>query len=83
MKVHKITADRIFFVMDSGAYGSIAREDAVKLQIAAKLPEGFIDGRRGGCLVDEAVAAAKEKKIEPVSHDGSALRPLEDKQDVS
>ena len=52
MKIHKITPDRIYFVMDSGAYGSIARKDIVKLRIANTAVEPMeIDGRRGGCLV--------------------------------
>lgn len=53
MKIHKITPDRIYFVMDSGAYGSIARKDIIKLRIANTAVEPMeIDGRRGGCIVE-------------------------------
>lgn len=62
MKVHKITRDRIFFEMDSGAYGSISREDIRKLRIATILPEGYVDARRSGCMVEDALALAEENK---------------------
>lgn len=62
MKIHKITLDRIYFVMDSGAYGSIARKDVAKLRIANMAEEEMsIDGRRGECLVDEVMKQHKEK----------------------
>lgn len=53
MKIHRITPDRIYFVMDSGAYGSIARKDIIKLRIANTAVEPMeIDGRRGECIVE-------------------------------
>lgn len=53
MKIYKITPDRIYFVMDSGAYGSIARKDIIKLRIANTAVEPMeIDGRRNGCIVE-------------------------------
>lgn len=52
MKIHKTTSDRIYFQMDSGAYGSVAKEDVSKLVEAVDLPDGYIDGRAGGCMVE-------------------------------
>ena len=61
MKVHKITRQRIYFQMDSGAYGSISREDIKKLRIAATITEEMqIDGRRGDCIVDDIINRHKE-----------------------
>lgn len=56
MKIHKTTSDRVYFEMDSGAYGSIAKCDISKLVRAAELPETAIDGRTGNCLVELADA---------------------------
>lgn len=52
MKIHKVTADRIFFITDSGAYGSVLKEDVNKLVKAIDLPEGKIDARTGACMTD-------------------------------
>jgi hypothetical protein len=52
MKVHKTTSDRIYFQMDSGAYGSIAKTDVSKLVTAVDLPNGHIDARVGECMVE-------------------------------
>lgn len=52
MKVHRVTSDRIFFIMDSGACGSILKEDVDKLVKAVDLPEGKIDARTGSCITD-------------------------------
>jgi hypothetical protein len=51
MKVHKITQDKIFFMMDSGAYGSIDKRDVAKLVTAASMPEQSIDSRREACII--------------------------------
>lgn len=52
MKIHKIDNDRIYFLMDSGAYGSILRDDANKLMVAAGLDNTRVDVRRDPCIID-------------------------------
>lgn len=52
MKIHKVTSDRIFFTTDSGAYGSVLKEDVSKLVKAIDLPEGKIDARTGTCMTE-------------------------------
>lgn len=52
MKIHKTTSDRIYFQMDSGAYGSVLKADVSKLVEAIDLPDGYIDGRTGECMVE-------------------------------
>ena len=52
MKIHKITSDRIFFMTDTGAYGSVLKSDIDKLVIATQLPDTKIDGRTGECIVE-------------------------------
>lgn len=52
MKIHKVTSDRIFFITDTGAYGSVLKEDVSKLVKAVDLPEGKIDARTGSCMTD-------------------------------
>lgn len=51
MKIHKITEDRIFFLMDSGAYGSIKKSDANNFLVASNLPPMSIDSRREECII--------------------------------
>lgn len=52
MKIHKITEDKIFFTMDSGAYGSIKKEDVDKLVVAKNLTSQSIDARRSTCIIE-------------------------------
>lgn len=52
MKIHKIDDDKIYFIMDSGAYGSILRDDANKLIIASNLDNVSVDVRRDPCIID-------------------------------
>jgi hypothetical protein len=52
MKIHKTTSDRIFFLTDTGAYGSVLKSDVNKLVEAIELPEGKIDARTGECMVE-------------------------------
>lgn len=52
MKVHKTTSDRIYFQMDSGAYGSVLKSDVSKLIKAIDLPDTKIDARIGECIVE-------------------------------
>lgn len=52
MKIHKITEDKIFFTMDSGAYGSIRKEDVDKLVVAKNLTSQSIDARRSACIIE-------------------------------
>ena len=52
MKIHNITKDRIHFIMDSGAYGSISKTDAVKFLYASNIPQAKLDSRSGECIID-------------------------------
>lgn len=52
MKIHKKSAGRIFFTMDSGAHGSVSTSDVSKLLRACRMPDASIDARTGECLVD-------------------------------
>lgn len=61
MKVHKVTSDRIFFITDAGAYGSILKEDVGKLVEAIGLTEGKIDARTGSCMTDSKGTVMKVK----------------------
>lgn len=63
MKVHKVTKDRIFFAMDSGAYGSVSKTDVQKLVTALQLPEGNLDARTGACMVDNYVPAIPDDSV--------------------
>ncbi|QGH45260.1 ribonucleotide reductase of class III [Bacteriophage Eos] len=61
MKVHKIDKKRIYFTMDSGAYGSISKGDVKKLQFLINYEiEGKIDPRQGECIAEQA----KNQQIE-------------------
>lgn len=51
MKVHKTTSDRIFFITDTGAYGSILKSDVQILVDAIDIPEIKLDAREGKCAV--------------------------------
>lgn len=61
MKIHKVSKDRIFFITDSSAYGSILKDDVKKLVTALDIPEGKIDARLGNCMTDNFVPV----KFEP------------------
>lgn len=52
MKIHKITEDKIFFLMDSGAYGSIRKDDVWKLTVAKDLTSQSVDARRSTCIIE-------------------------------
>lgn len=52
MKIHKITEDKIFFMMDSGAYGSIRKDDVKKLVVAKDLTSQSVDARRSTCIIE-------------------------------
>ncbi len=52
MKIHKITEDKIFFMMDSGAYGSIKKDDVEKLVVAKDLTSQSVDARRPTCIIE-------------------------------
>ena len=55
MKIHKTDKERIYFIMDSGAYGSISREDVRKLSRCRNyLQDEKVDPRTGGCLSEKA-----------------------------
>lgn len=55
MKIHKTDEKRIYFIMDSGASGSIAREDVVKLlRCRNHLWVEKIDPRTDECLSEKA-----------------------------
>lgn len=57
MKIHKIDSKRIYFTMDSGAYGSISKEDVDKLKYAKDYQlTGKIDPRENTCLVEKSQA---------------------------
>lgn len=59
MRVHKVDKERIYFIMDSGAYGSILREDITKLCLVNTwMDEGKIDPRVGLCLSGPALSIA-------------------------
>lgn len=62
MKIHKTDEKRIYFQMDSGAYGSISREDVKKLtRCRSYLQNEKIDPRTGGCLSEKANKAYIEE----------------------
>ncbi|EIM2934181.1 hypothetical protein K5Y72_002979 [Escherichia coli] len=52
MKIYKITDDKIFFMMDSGAYGSIKKEDVDKLVVAKNSTSQSVDARRSLCIIE-------------------------------
>lgn len=55
MKIHKTDEKRIYFLMDSGAYGSISREDVVKLlRCRNHLWKEKVDPRTPECLSEKA-----------------------------
>lgn len=59
MRIHKVDKDRIYFVMDSGAYGSILREDIPKLCLVNTwMDKEKIDPRSGICLSEPALLIA-------------------------
>lgn len=59
MRVHKVDKERIYFIMDSGAYGSILRVDITKLCLVNNwMDEGKIDPRVGLCLSEPALSIA-------------------------
>lgn len=59
MRVHKVDKERIYFIMDSGAYGSILREDITKLCLVNTwIGKGKIDPRMGLCLSEPALSIA-------------------------
>ncbi|ULG02090.1 MAG: hypothetical protein [Enterobacteria phage RP5] len=59
MRVHKVDKERIYFIMDSGAYGSILCEDITKLCLVNTwIGEGKIDPRAGLCLSEPALSIA-------------------------
>lgn len=59
MKIHKTDKERIYFIMDSGACGSIRREDIRKLSLVNTwLEENQVDPRIGICLSEPAKAFA-------------------------
>lgn len=59
MFIHKVDSKRIYFIMDSGACGSIKREDITKLCLVNTwLEKDKIDPRIGICLSEPAKAFA-------------------------
>lgn len=65
MKIHKVDKERIYFTMDSGAYGSIKREDVGKLICCNKhLEKEKIDPRNGECLSEKAYNIRMEGEVE-------------------
>lgn len=69
MKIHKIDEKRIYFIMDSGACGSISRNDIGKLTMCnAFLDVGKADPRTNLCLSEAAMthAMAYTEKFEVV-----------------
>lgn len=51
MKIHKVDKKRIYFIMDSGACGSIKREDIIKLIRCRNFLENEkVDSRNAECL---------------------------------
>ncbi|AJA41599.1 hypothetical protein DT57C_000079 [Escherichia phage DT57C] len=59
MRIHKVDKDRIYFVMDSGAYGSILREDVTKFCLVNTwMDKEKIDPRSGICLSEPALLIA-------------------------
>lgn len=38
--------------MDSGAYGSISKADAMKFLYASNIPQAKLDSRSGKCIID-------------------------------
>lgn len=55
MKIHKTDKERIYFIMDSGACGSIKREEVVKLMRCKNyLEQDKIDPRSDKCLSEKA-----------------------------
>lgn len=55
MKIHKTDKERIYFIMDSGAYGSISLEDVRKLSRCRNyLQNEKVDPRTSDCLSEKA-----------------------------
>lgn len=67
MKIHKTDKERIYFIMDSGACGSIKREDIRKLCLVNTWLEekNQVDPRTKHCLSEaaECVAALELEEI--------------------
>lgn len=67
MKIHKTDKERIYFTMDSGAYGSIKREDIRRLFLVNTWLEekNQVDPRNKHCLSEaaECVAALELEEI--------------------
>lgn len=53
MKIHKVDKERVYFIMDSGACGSIKREDAWKFSIIHMwVDTEKTDPRKGECIAE-------------------------------
>lgn len=62
MKIHKVDKTRVYFIMDSGACGSIARGDITKLcTVHNWLDNAKVDPRDGSCLTDVALAIVEQE----------------------
>lgn len=69
MIIHKVDSKRIYFIMDSGAWGSIAREDITKLCLVNSwLEKVKSDPREGKCLSEDARAFA-DAEVEAIKEE--------------